>query len=115
MRRLLAIGTHFALERLRARQHVVAAPDEEKDVIDIMLTLMGYAHARRSFVRDGAVADMKHLSLVLSSLLMKRDSQVRAGLSGFIISLYEHREHIPAEVLLSFDLDENENTLFRNI
>ena len=101
-----------ALERLRGRQHVVAAPDEEKDVIAYYADADGICScAALICVRDGAVADKETFEFGAEQLIDENGISGEGGLSGFIISLYENREYIPAEILLSFNLDESENAL----
>ncbi len=93
--------TIAALDRLREKQTVVAAPDTEQDVI-------GYAGDDISacvsvfYIRGGAVIDKEdHLSGAERIL----DEET---LGAFICEHYRVREQIPRQILLSFTLESEE-------
>ena len=90
-----------ALERLSDRQNMVAAPDTEQDVIglysdDICSCISVF------YVREGAVTDK-------NDFLFGRDQLTEAGdMSAFVCEHYRLRSDIPKEILLSFDMEEQD-------
>ncbi len=93
--------TITALERLREKQTVVAAPDTEQDVIGF------YGDEVAScvsvfYIRGGAVMDKDDFLAGTERIL---DEET---LGAFICEHYRVREHIPKQILLSFSLDDEE-------
>ncbi len=90
-----------ALERLSEKQNVVAAPETEQDVVglysdDLCSCISVF------YIRGGAVTDK-------SDFLFGRDQLIEQGdLSAFLCEHYRLRTDIPPEVLLSFDMEEEE-------
>ena len=95
--------TITALDRLREKQTVVAAPDTEQDVIgyfgdDVASCVSVF------YIRGGAVVDkQEHLSGAERIL----DEET---LGAFLCEHYRVREYIPSRILLSFSLDPEEMT-----
>ncbi|MBQ9152135.1 MAG: excinuclease ABC subunit UvrC [Clostridia bacterium] len=93
--------TIAALDRLRQKQTVVAAPDTEQDVIGF------YGDEVAScvsvfYIRAGAVVD-KDDFLAGGERILDEET-----LGAFICEHYRVREHIPKQILLSFTLDSDE-------
>ena len=90
-----------ALERLSDRQNMVASPDTEQDVIglysdDICSCISVF------YVREGAVTDK-------NDFLFGRDQLTETGdMSAFVCEHYRLRSDIPKEILLSFDMEEQD-------
>ena len=93
--------TIAALDRLRQKQTVVAAPDTEQDVIGF------YGDEVAScvsifYIRAGAVVDKEEFLAGAERIL---DEET---LGAFICEHYRVREHIPKQILLSFSLEPDE-------
>ena len=93
--------TIAALDRLREKQTVVAAPDTEQDVIGF------YGDEVAScvsvfYIRGGAVIDKDDFLAGAERIL---DEET---LGAFICEHYRVREQIPKQILLSFNLDPEE-------
>ena len=94
--------TLVALDRLGQKQKVVAAPDAEHDIIalytdDVCSCISVF------YIRNGAVSDK-------AEFVFGKDRIVdESNIAAFITELYRVREYIPKSILLSFDLDEEEN------
>ncbi len=101
-----------ALKRLGETQKVVGAPDYECDVIALAPSEMGDA-AAVFYVRGGYIADSEHFRFSPDEITVSGADTDAAlfddsPISAFIIGLYNSREYIPSEVLLSFDLPPQE-------
>ncbi len=93
--------TIAALDRLRQKQTVVAAPDTEQDVIgffgdDVASCVSVF------YIRAGAVID-KDEFLAGGERILDEET-----LGAFICEHYRVREHIPKQILLSFALESDE-------
>lgn len=90
-----------ALERLSDRQNVVADPDTDQDVIGLYSDEL-CACVSVFNVREGAVTDK-------TDYLFGRDQLADVGeMSAFLCEHYRLRADIPHEILLSFDMEEQE-------
>ena len=93
--------TIAALDRLRQKQTVVAAPDTEQDVIgyygDEVASCVSVF-----YIRAGAVVDKEEFMAGGERIL---DEET---LGAFICEHYRVREHIPKQILLSFALEPDE-------
>ncbi len=95
-----------SLERLKERQNVVASPDVERDVIGYYEDEDGVAAAMALIViRGGAVADRQSFEFG-AERIPEPDS-----MAEMLTLLYSSREYIPHEVLISFELGEDEKAL----
>ena len=101
-----------ALKRLGEKQKAVGAPDFSCDVIALAKSDLGDS-AAVFYVRGGYIADSEHFRFAPDEITVE-DAEAEAlacgdsPMSAFIISLYQGREDIPAEVLLSFPMPEHE-------
>ena len=93
--------TISALDRLREKQTVVAAPDTEQDVIGYFGDEVA-ACVSVFYIRGGAVID-KDEFLAGGERILDEDS-----LGAFICEHYRVREYVPKNILLSFTPDEEE-------
>ena len=93
--------TIAALDRLRERQTVVAAPDTEQDVIGFFGDEVASC-VSVFYIRGGAVMDKDDFLAGAERIL---DEET---LGAFICEHYRVREHIPKQILLSFTLDPEE-------
>ena len=90
-----------ALERLRQKQTVVAAPDAEQDVIGYYADEVA-ACVSVFYVRGGAVIDKEEF-LAGGERILDEET-----LGAFICEHYRVREYIPKQILLSFAMDSEE-------
>ncbi len=95
--------TIAALDRLRQKQTVVAAPDTEQDVIGYFGDEIASC-VSVFYIRGGAVID-KDDCLAGAERILDEET-----LGAFICEHYRVREHIPRQILLSFSLEEEELT-----
>ena len=93
--------TIAALERLRQKQTVVAAPDAEQDVIGFYADEVA-ACVSVFYIRGGAVIDKEEF-LAGGERILDEET-----LGAFICEHYRVREYIPKQVLLSFAMDSEE-------
>ena len=93
--------TIAALDRLRQKQTVVAAPDTEQDVIGFFGDEVASC-VSVFYIRAGAVVDKDDFLAGAERIL---DEET---LGAFICEHYRVREHIPKQILLSFTLDPEE-------
>ncbi len=98
-----------SLERLKERQNVVASPETERDVIAYHEDGDGIcSSAALLVIRGGAVADKQSFDFGADRLLLSDSVSEEDGMVEFLTVLYSSREYVPHEVLVSFDLsDEN--------
>ena len=109
--------TIAALTRLGERQKAVGAPDTECDVIALAPSDSGDC-VSVFYVRGGYIADSEHFIFTPDAITTGDDTADAEGealacgdspMSAFLIGLYQNREYIPREILLSFPLPEAEN------
>ena len=99
--------TILALDKIKQRQHVVAAPDVEEDVIalysDEICSVISILN-----IREGAVT--AKLEFVFGG-----DSIVdESGVLSFICDHYKFSEYIPQNIFISFDLDDEDRELLES-
>ncbi len=101
-----------ALLRLKERQHVVASPETERDVVAYYADPDGICScATLVVIRGGAVADKQSYEFGAAQLMDENGISGEGGLAEFLTMLYSQREYIPGEILLSFTLDGEEQAL----
>ena len=90
-----------ALERLHQKQNVVASPDTEMDVFGLWRDDFG-ASISCMYVRGGAVIDK-------NDYVFGIDTEVDDNaLCAFLVEHYMRRDIIPREIIISFELDEED-------
>ncbi len=90
-----------ALKNLNEKQHVVAAPGTEHDVFGLYSDEI-CSSVSVMYVRDGAVTDKADYVFGANVIA---DSET---LSSFITEHYRIRDYIPKNILLSFELEEED-------
>ena len=95
-----------ALRRLGEKQKAVGAPDFECDVIALARDEAGDC-ASVFYVRGGYIADSEQF-LFAPDAITEDGGDTDSPMSAFILGLYQSREYIPREILLSFPLPEEE-------
>ncbi len=101
-----------ALGKLKERQHVVASPEVERDVIAYYADPDGICScATLMVIRGGAVADKQSFEFGAAQLMDENGISGEGGMTEFLTMLYAGREYIPREVLVSFPLEDGEREL----
>ena len=105
-----------SLRKLGERQKAVSSPDVECDVIGLRLTDVEGVRFRDSasvfYIRSGYIADSEHFLFGGDEITAGEDDDTAdSPFSAFLMSLYQSREYIPGEILLSFDLPEHDREL----
>ena len=96
--------TIIALDKIKQRQHVVASPDVDEDVIGLYMGEICSAVAIL-YIREGCVNSK-------SEFVFGGDSIVDAeAITSFVCDHYKLSEYIPQNVYISFELDD-ENKAF---
>ncbi len=107
-----------ALKKLSERQKAVGSPDVECDVIGLHFTKFDRDAVKFRecatvfYIRSGYIADSDHFIFGCEEIT-ENDSEADfdendSPLCVFLMSLYQSREYIPNEILLSFELPEHE-------
>ena len=93
-----------SLDKLSQKQKVLASPDVEYDIIGLYSDDISSAVCV-FYVRDGALIDRSEYVFGADRILDEEN------ISSFICEHYKIREYIPREILLSFDMDDDEKEL----
>ena len=96
-----------SLKRLREKQKVVGAPNDEYDIIAVYSDELSTAISV-FYVRSGIISDFDTYVYGANELSVDKDYEY---MTPFITELYTRREYIPKEILLSFDYSQSELTL----
>ena len=108
------------MKKLGERQKAVGSPDTECDVIG--LSLKEYNTDGVNFrdclavfyIRSGYIADSEHFLFGSDEIVpgtVDEDDDGDTPLSSFLMSLYQSREYIPPEIMLSFEIPEHDRAL----
>ncbi len=103
-----------SLRKLGEHQKAVGSPDLECDVVGLHLDTAGDGVRVGDcvtifFVRSGYIADTEHALFGGDEIVFLPDGDDGdSSLTPFLLSLYQGREYIPPEILLSFDLPEHD-------
>ncbi len=107
-----------AMRKLGERQKAVGSPDVECDVIGLHLTSFEGENVKFRdcatvfYIRSGYIADSEHFLFGSDEIAgVSEADDEDSPLSAFILSLYQSREFIPPEILLSFELPEHDRLL----
>ena len=96
--------TLAALEALESKQKVVAAPSTDQDVIafysDELCSCVSVF-----YIREGVLQDKAEFLYGADSILERED------MTTFLCEHYKRREYIPSEILLSFEMEEEDLAL----
>lgn len=93
-----------ALKRLRDGQKIIGSPDDEYDVIAVYCDEVSVCISV-FYIRGGVVADSDNFLYGAYELTSDDGYEY---MTSFITELYQKREYIPSEILLSFNFDSNE-------
>lgn len=93
-----------ALEKIKQRQHVVANPDMEEDVIGLYSDDL-CSVATILYVREGAVSAKSEFVFGTDSIADE------SGMVSFICDHYRMSEYIPKNIYISFKLEDEDRTL----
>ncbi len=96
-----------ALRQLGNRQKAVGAPDYECDVIALAASDAGDCVAV-FYVRGGYITDTEHFLFAPDEITSGSEDGEDSPMSAFLLSLYQSREYVPREILLSFPMAETE-------
>ena len=100
----------FAIEKLGENQKTDLGPDTEYDVIALS-THEGCDCAAVLYIRGGTICDSQHFMFGADEITGAGGDDEESPFLSFIINLYSSREYIPKEILLSFELPENDREL----
>ena len=107
-----------AMRKLGERQKAVGSPDVECDVIGLHLTSYDGENVKFRdcatvfYIRSGYIADTEHFLFGSDEIAdVSEADDEDSPLSAFIMALYQSREFIPSEILLSFELPEHDRLL----
>ena len=101
------------LRKLGERQKAVGSPDVECDVIGLHITSVDELSFRDCaavfYVRSGYIADSEHFLFGGDEITAEEEDAAGDSLfSVFLMSLYQSREFIPGEILLSFEIPDHD-------
>jgi len=104
-----------AMRRLGEKQKTVGSPDFECDIVALSVT-DNWQCAAVFYIRCGYITDTEHFLFGADEILgvegatedlpVQNDEGGESPLTSFLVSLYQKREYIPKEILLSFRLPE---------
>ncbi len=96
--------TIAALERLHQKQHVVAAPETDMDVFGLWKDDYGTCISCL-YVREGAVIDK-------TDYIFNAETEANEEeLCAFLVEHYNIRDYIPREIIVSFDLNDEDKSV----
>lgn len=93
-----------ALKKLRDSQKVVGSPDDEYDIIAVYSDNLSTCISV-FYIRSGVISDSDTYLYGASEISASDDYEF---MSQFIVELYSKREYVPSEILLSFNLANEE-------
>lgn len=96
-----------ALDKIKQRQHVVAAPDIEEDVIALYSGEICSTVAIL-YIREGTVVSKVEFVFGGDSIVDN------AGILGFICERYKYSEYIPKNIFISFEIEDEDRELTEN-
>lgn len=105
-----------ALRKLGERQKAVGSPETECDVIGLHMTGFDGENVKFRdcasvfYIRSGYIADTEHFIFGGDEITSSSDDG-ESPMTSFIMSLYQAREYIPSEILLSFEITDSESEL----
>ncbi|MBE6723698.1 MAG: excinuclease ABC subunit UvrC [Ruminococcaceae bacterium] len=104
------------LRKLGERQKAVGSPDVECDVIGLHLTDVDELKFRDCaavfYIRSGYIADSEHFLFGGDEITSEEENENGdSPFSVFLMSLYQSREFIPGEILLSFEIPDHDRAV----
>ena len=89
-----------SLKKMGEKRKTDLPPQSEFDLIALSSDETGNASSV-FYIRDGIISDSEHFLFGPEEITTGSESPI----ISFIVNLYEAREHIPKEILISFDMD----------
>lgn len=99
-----------SLSKLGKNQKTDLGPDTEYDIIALS-THEGCDCAAVLYIRNGTISDSEHFMFGADEITGVSEESEESPFLSFIVNLYSLREYIPREVLLSFEMPENDKLL----
>jgi len=103
-----------SLKKLGEKQTAVTSPDVECDVFGFCpanMTSSGHDSISVFFIRSGYISDRDHFLFDNTALFSINEDEEVSDLTTIVTRIYNDREYIPKEVLLSFETTENDRQL----
>ncbi|MBR4071959.1 MAG: excinuclease ABC subunit UvrC, partial [Clostridia bacterium] len=99
-----------SLSKLGQNQKTDLGPDTEYDIIALS-THEGCDCAAVLYIRNGTISDSEHFMFGADEITGVSADNEESPFLSFIVNLYSLREYIPREILLSFEMPENDKLL----
>ncbi len=99
-----------SIGKLGQNQKTDLGPDTEYDIIALS-THEGCDCAAVLYIRSGTISDSEHFMFGADEITGATGDEEESPFLSFIVNLYQMREYIPREILLSFELPENDRAL----
>ena len=99
-----------SLSKLGQNQKTDLGPDTEYDIIALS-THEGCDCAAVLYIRNGTISDSEHFMFGADEITGASTDEDESPFLSFIVNLYSLREYIPREILLSFEMPENDRLL----
>ncbi len=99
-----------SLSKLGQNQKTDLGPDTEYDIIALS-THEGCDCAAVLYIRNGTISDSEHFMFGADEITGVSAEDEESPFLSFIVNLYSLREYIPREILLSFEMPENDKLL----
>ncbi len=99
-----------SLSKLGQNQKTDLGPDTEYDIIALS-THEGCDCAAVLYIRNGTISDSEHFMFGADEITGVSGEEEESPFLSFIVNLYSLREYIPKEILLSFEMPENDKLL----
>lgn len=96
-----------ALAKLSEKQKTQLSPDTNCDVV-ALASHEGCDCASVLYIRNGFICDSEHFMFGADEITGREDDDGESPFGAFLVNLYSAREDIPPEVLLSFDLSDED-------
>lgn len=106
-----------ALKKLGEKQTAVTSPDVECDVFGFCpanKTAAGHDSLSVFYIRSGYISDREHFLIDDAALFNLPCDCDESDLTTMVTRIYGDREYIPKEILLSFEISENDRQLMVN-
>ncbi|MBQ8475323.1 MAG: excinuclease ABC subunit UvrC, partial [Clostridia bacterium] len=99
-----------SIAKLGQSQKTDLGPDTEYDIIALS-NHEGCDCAAVLYIRGGTITDSQHFMFGADEITGTLEDSEESPFLSFIINLYQYREYIPREILLSFNMPENDMAL----
>lgn len=103
-----------SLKKLGEKQTAVTSPNVECDVFGFCpanLTSSGHDSLSVFFIRNGYISDRDHFLFDNFALFNTNDTDEVSDLTSIVTRIYNDREYIPKEIVLSFEISEKDRQL----